>query len=102
MSNYKSRISKLIHHEFFKAGHGEIKCDSVHSKLSTGQKYACYVPQGSAKVIQSAKQNQVTFVLRTILYDRSHDFGSVELICSKNSIEKYAKCFINVIIMMIS
>jgi len=24
-------------------------------KLSTGQKYPCYVPQGWAKVIQSAK-----------------------------------------------
>jgi hypothetical protein len=30
--NYKSRISKLTHHEFFKTGHSEIKCDSIHSK----------------------------------------------------------------------
>jgi hypothetical protein len=32
------------------------------------------VPQGWAKVIQSAKQNEVTFVLRTLFYDNSHDF----------------------------
>jgi hypothetical protein len=55
-------------------GYSEIKYDSIHSKNNTGQKDPCYVPQGWAKVIQSSKQNQATYVVKSTLYDNSHDF----------------------------